>query len=243
MHPVTCDGRTGGDATSTARAPATTSGNQARTSRRSKLRYLWPADQLAYFTGDPSGPCQQREVMAQHLSHRPAEFARPGRLVFVGLAELEIAAGSVRPPWRGRMNFLQHGQRQPGTPGGETLPDSRIGEKRGQFLLFVRTRPDRVRGLPRLTVRGDDQEHDHHERSSHKYQNDGGDAHEDPVLACLPLPVLQRNFGPGRMIARGRIVQIDASGPCAATRPPSPRATEPNHRASRHRQPAGTSMR
>ena len=84
-------------------------------------------------------------------------------------------------------------------------------------------------------MRGDDQEHDHHEPDSDKYQDDGGGAHEDPFLACLPLPVPQRNSGPGRMIARGRIVQVDASAP-------SPRATDPHHRASRRRQPAGTSM-
>jgi hypothetical protein len=53
-------------------------------------------------------------------------------------------------------------------------------------------------------MRGDDQEHDHHERDSHKYQDYGGGAHEEPILACLPLPVLRRNFG--RTIAGGRIV-------------------------------------
>ena len=80
-------------------------------------------------------------------------------------------------------------------------------------------------------MRGDDQDDDHHERNSHKYQDYGGDAHEDPVLACLPLPVLRRDFGPGRMIAGG-IVQIDASGP-GIPGAPSPRATEPDRRASR----------
>jgi RHS repeat-associated protein len=110
-------------------------GSQARTSRHGNLRHLRPAGQLAYLTGDLAGLCQQREVMAQLLSHRPAEFACPGRLVLVCLAELEIAAGSVWPPWHGRMNFLEHGERQPGTPGCEMLPDNRIGEKRGQFLI------------------------------------------------------------------------------------------------------------
>ena len=47
----------------------------------------------------------------------------PAKAFVVCLAELEIATGSVWPPWRGRMNFLEHGQRQPGTPGYETLPD------------------------------------------------------------------------------------------------------------------------
>jgi methyl-accepting chemotaxis protein len=86
-----------------------------------------------------------------------------------------------------------------------------------------------LRGV-RLNMRRDDHEHDHHERSSRKYQDYGGDAHEDPVLACHPLPVLQRNSRPGRTIARGRIVQHDSLGPAA----PPPRATEPNHDASRH---------
>ena len=67
------------------------------------------ADQLAYLTGDLAGLCQQHQVVAQLPSHRPAEFACPGRLVFVCLAELEIATGSVWPPRRGRMNFLEHG--------------------------------------------------------------------------------------------------------------------------------------
>jgi hypothetical protein len=33
-------------------------------------------------------------------------------------------------------------------------------------------------------MRGDEHDHDHHERNSRKYQDYGGDAHEDPVLAC-----------------------------------------------------------
>ena len=82
-------------------------------------------------------------MVAQLLSHQPAEFTCPGRIVFVCLAELEIATGSVRPPWRGRINLLEHGQRQLGTPGCEMLPDSRIGEKRGQFLLAPPLRPRR----------------------------------------------------------------------------------------------------
>jgi hypothetical protein len=72
-------------------------------------------------------------VVAHLLSHGPAEFARPGRLVFVCLAELEIAAGSIWPPRRGRVDFLDHGQRQPGTPSCETPPDIPIGEERGEF--------------------------------------------------------------------------------------------------------------
>jgi predicted ATPase len=52
------------------------------------------------------------------------------------------------------------------------------------------------------------------------------------------LGLLRRHFG--RAIARRRIVEIDASAPCP---PGSSRATEPNHRASRLRQPDGTSRR
>ena len=52
------------------------------------------ADQLAYPASDLAGLGQHREVVAQLLSHRPAEFTCPGRIVFVCLAELEIAAGS-----------------------------------------------------------------------------------------------------------------------------------------------------
>src|SRR5215472_16343123 len=51
----------------------------------------------------------------------------------------------------------------------------------------------RVSGRPGLTMRGDDQDHDHHERSSRKYQDDGGGAHEDPFLACLPPPSASRD--------------------------------------------------
>src|ERR1700744_5236142 len=99
------------------------------------LCYLRRADQLAQLTGDLAGVCQQGEVVAQLLSHRPAECACPSRLVFVGLAELEIAARSIWPPRRRRVGFLEHGQRQPGTPGCETPPDIRIGQKRGKLLF------------------------------------------------------------------------------------------------------------
>jgi hypothetical protein len=112
-----------------------------------------------------------------------------------------------------------------------------VGELDGALREGAQGSPGDDRRVPSGTLRGvglnirrDDHEHDHQERSSRKYQDYGGDAHEDPVLAYLPLPVLQRNSQPGRTIARGRIVQHDSPGPAALP----PRATEPNHDASRH---------
>jgi hypothetical protein len=81
---------------------------------------------------------------------------------------------------------------------------------------------------PGLAMRRDDQGDDHQERGSRKYQDYGGDAHEDPVLACPSLPVLQRESGPGRTIARGRIVQVDPPASARANR-----ATKINHDVSR----------
>jgi hypothetical protein len=45
-------------------------------------------------------------------------------------------------------------------------------------------------GRPGLTMRRDDHDNDHQERSGQKYQEWGGDAHEQVVLACLPLTLL-----------------------------------------------------
>jgi hypothetical protein len=39
-------------------------------------------------------------------------------------------------------------------------------------------------------MRRDEHEKHHHERTSRKYQDYGGDVLEDPVLACPPLPLL-----------------------------------------------------
>ncbi len=66
-----------------------------------RLRTLGSADQFAYPASDLTGLGQQREVVAQLLSDRPAEFTCPGRIVFVCLAELKIATGSVWPPGAG----------------------------------------------------------------------------------------------------------------------------------------------
>jgi hypothetical protein len=87
-------------------------------------------------------------------------------------------------------------------------------------------------------VRRDDQGDDHQGRSGRKYQDYGGDAHEDPFLACLLLPVLQRESGSGRMIAGGRIVQVDPPASARANR-----AAEINHDASRFLQPDAASVR
>ena len=85
-----------------------------------------------------------------------------------------------------------------------------------------------------LMVCRDDQTDDHDDRSGRKYQDHREDVLEDPVLACYPLPVLQRHLGPGRMIAGGRIVQVESSAaPAPAVRWLSlSRATKPNHHAS-----------
>lgn len=84
---------------------------------------------------------------------------------------------------------------------------------------------------PRLAIPRDHQDNDHRNRGSRRYQDHRKDVLEDPVLACLPLSFLQRHSGPGRMIARGRIVQHKRLGPAAPERPPRP--TDPNHHASR----------
>jgi len=67
-----------------------------------------------------------------------------------------------------------------------------------------------------------------------KYQGHREDVLEDPVLACYPLPFFQRHPGLGRMIAGGRIVQIESSAaPAQAVSWVPSRATNPNHHASR----------
>ena len=85
-----------------------------------------------------------------------------------------------------------------------------------------------------LLVRRDDQADDHDDRGGRKYQDHREDVLEDPVLACYPLPVLQRHPGPGRMIAGGRIVQVESpAAPAPAVRWLSlSRAANPDHHAS-----------
>src|SRR6266852_1964824 len=83
---------------------------------------------------------------------------------------------------------------------------------------------DRVRGRPGLAIRCDDKGDDRQDRGSRTYQDYTGDAHEDPVLACLSLLVPQREPGSGRVIARGRIVQVDTPASARAKR-----AAEINH--------------
>jgi hypothetical protein len=47
-----------------------------------------------------------------------------GRLVLVRLAQQQVRTGSIGPLRRGRVNFLEHGQRQPRAAGREMLPRS-----------------------------------------------------------------------------------------------------------------------
>ena len=54
-----------------------------------------------------------------------------------------------------------------------------------------------------LMMGRDDQTNNHDDRSGRKYQDHREDVLEDPVLACCPLPFLQRDSAPGRTIARG----------------------------------------
>ncbi len=58
---------------------------------------------------------------------------------------------------------------------------------------------------PGLAIPRDHQGDEHGHRSSHKYQDYGGDAQEDPVLACFPLPFLLQpalpDSGHGRWLA------------------------------------------
>jgi len=88
-------------------------------------------------------------------------------------------------------------------------PVGQVESARLSGVLFRAHPPGRVRGRLRLTMRRNDQGNDHQDRGGRKYEDHGGDAHEDPVLACLPLPLLQRDPGSGRTIARGRIVEVD----------------------------------
>src|SRR5690242_6729510 len=82
-------------------------------------------------------------------------------------------------------------------------------------------------------MRRDGQANDHDDRSGRKYQDHREDMLEDPVLACYPLPVLQRYPGLGRMIAGRRIVQVESSAaPAQAVSWVPSRATNPNHHAS-----------
>jgi hypothetical protein len=85
-----------------------------------------------------------------------------------------------------------------------------------------------------LTIPRDHQDNDHGKRNRQRYQDHCKDVLEDPVLACLPLSFFQRHSGPGRMIARGRIVQVESSAaPAQAVSWVPSRATNPNHHASR----------
>jgi hypothetical protein len=82
-------------------------------------------------------------------------------------------------------------------------------------------------------MRRDDQTNDHDDRSSRKYQDHREDVLENPVLACYPLPFLQHHPGLGRMVARGRIVQVESSAaPAQVVFWVPSRATNPNHHAS-----------
>jgi hypothetical protein len=82
-------------------------------------------------------------------------------------------------------------------------------------------------------MRGDDQTNDQDDRSGRKYQDHREDVLEDPVLACYPLPFLQRDLGLGRMIAGRRIVQVESSAaPAQVVAWVPARATNPNHHAS-----------
>jgi hypothetical protein len=65
--------------------------------------------QFAQRFGDQARVCQRREVVAYPLCHRPAEFPRLGCLIPVGLAQLQVSGGGIRPLRRRRVNFLEHG--------------------------------------------------------------------------------------------------------------------------------------
>lgn len=67
----------------------------------------------------------------------------------------------------------------------------------------------------------------HQERSGRQDQDYGAGAHEEPVPACLPLPLLRRNLRPGLAIARVRRI-VQAWPGC-----PSRWRAEPHHIASR----------
>jgi hypothetical protein len=85
----------------------------------------------------------------------------------------------------------------------------------------------------------DDDENDHHERSTRKYQDYGGDAHEDAVLACLRCCSFDGILGPVADDKPGGIVQPDLAdpfrGPVSQTMMPP--ATFCRQRTGRSRKP------
>jgi len=114
----------------------------------------------------------------------------------------------------------------PGTPAGRD--GCRLSGREAE------SRPVHHPETSALMMRRDDQTNDQDDRSGRKYQDHCEDVLEDPVLAYYPLPVLQRHPGLGRMIARGRIVQVESSAaPAEAVSWVPSRATNPNHHASR----------
>jgi hypothetical protein len=80
-----------------------------------------------------------------------------------------------------------------------------------------------------LVIARDHQGDKYGHRGDQEDQGHGGDAKQESFFARLPLPDPKRRLGPGPMIARRRIVQIDPSGPRPVA---SSWATEIDHLAS-----------
>jgi hypothetical protein len=77
------------------------------------------------------------------LGYRPAKLPRFGRLVLVRLAQQQVGTGSIGPGRRRRVDFLEHGQRQPGAAGREAPPRLRVRNEFGHDLVPPPLRPGR----------------------------------------------------------------------------------------------------
>ena len=118
---------------------------------------LWAelTEQFTQRFGDQGRVRQRREVVTRPFGHGPAEFPCLCRLVLVGLAQLQVSGGGSGPPRHRRVNFLEHGQWQPGAAGREIPPRGWIRNQLGQGLVAPPLRPGRqpalvVSHLPQL---------------------------------------------------------------------------------------------
>jgi hypothetical protein len=189
-------------------------------------------------TGHGQGrPCRGTCARSQRPVTKRRGPARQARSRDAGSADLrESGSGGMRPTGRAGWGFLLLRWASANVQASLRRSGGSSGVSSAEWSLVRAHPPGRVRGRLRLTMRRNDQGNDHQDRGSRKYEDHGGDAHEDPVLACLLLPLLHRDPGSVRAIARGR-------GSCRLNPLASARATEINRHASRHCQPDEASRR
>ena len=85
--------------------------------------------------------------MGHLLGHRPAKFPRFGRFVLVRLAQQQVSPGNIGPSRRRRVDFLEHGERQPRAAGREAPPRLRVRDEFGHGLIAPPLRPGRQPAL------------------------------------------------------------------------------------------------